>query len=204
MRCPESDPGFWDHPVHGFNAQQELINRVVRCCGRKRGIAVDAGAHIGIWSISLALHGFDVHAFEPVQDNFDCLRWNAKDLNVQAYPYGLADQEPLYARFDKKPLDNSGMWRLTEMPSGVPLVRLDSQGLCDVDLIKLDVEGFEGRVLLGARKTIERDQPVIVFEDNGLGRKYFGSDWIDPKKVLLGLGYIQQARVRKDEIWLPA
>ena len=42
---------------------------------------------------------------------------------------------------------------------------LDTFHLDDVSLIKIDVEGYEGKVLMGARLTVERSHPAIVVED---------------------------------------
>lgn len=208
MKCPESDPGFWAHPVHGYEAQKELVCRVMRLVPRGRDVAIDVGAHIGVWSRRLALSNFHVHAFEPHPENFNCLRENTQDLNVRAYEYGVADVAGRMA-ICKDAQANSGMWHVDTQPrefqtSNVPMVTLDSQDIANVGLIKLDVEGYEGRVLLGAKRTIDREGPVIVFEDNGVGQHYFGDRWVDPKAVLRAFGYLRHARVRKDEIWLPA
>jgi len=43
---------------------------------------------------------------------------------------------------------------------------LDSYGLRDVDFIKLDVEGYETRVLQGGMDTIQRFSPAILCEIN--------------------------------------
>lgn len=48
----------------------------------------------------------------------------------------------------------------------VPVFRLDDFGLEDVDYIKVDVEGFERKVLLGGQKTISAFRPLIVIEQN--------------------------------------
>ena len=51
-------------------------------------------------------------------------------------------------------------------------------------LIKIDVEGVEAQVIDGARKTIEKHQPILVFErQNGLNSKN------DPLKSMLALDY---------------
>jgi hypothetical protein len=41
---------------------------------------------------------------------------------------------------------------------------LDDFELAKIDFIKIDVEGFETDVLLGAAQTIERCKPVILIE----------------------------------------
>ncbi|WP_407276072.1 FkbM family methyltransferase [Halothiobacillus sp. DCM-1] len=50
----------------------------------------------------------------------------------------------------------------------LPLKKIDGLDLCGsgVDLLKIDVEGFEERVILGASETIKKHRPVIIFEQN--------------------------------------
>lgn len=50
------------------------------------------------------------------------------------------------------------------------VVSLDS----DVNLIKIDVEGAQGLVFLGAVDTIKKDQPFIIFEHSGESSNLFG------------------------------
>jgi hypothetical protein len=46
----------------------------------------------------------------------------------------------------------------------IPMKTLDSFDFPNIDLIKIDVEGFEGEILKGAMETIERHKPVLVIE----------------------------------------
>lgn len=209
MRCPASDPGFAEHPLHGWSAQLPEIIRTVKLCKQRR-LAIDVGAHIGIWSAELSRHFDIVHAFEPVQENFACLMENVARFSVCIHPNALGDREGYCEMFSPRD-GNSGMAYASEnlyegsgRVSTVPMQTLDSHQFRDVGLIKIDVEGYEGRVLMGALRTIVASQPVIVFEDNGLGPKRYGRDWIDPKPILRELLYKKALRIRKDEIWVPS
>lgn len=106
---------------------------------------------------------------------------------------------------------NSGMAYATEnlyegsgRVSTAKMYPLDMYQFKDVGLIKIDVEGYEGNVVLGAIGTIMESRPVIVFEDNGLGPKRYGSKWLDPKPMLTEMRYKKALRIRKDEIWVPS
>lgn len=64
----------------------------------------------------------------------------------------------------------------------VPIVPLDSFGLFEnIDFIKIDVEGYEPKILQGAMKTIASNSPVILCEIN---RGDFTA-----KEMLEGIGY---------------
>lgn len=49
---------------------------------------------------------------------------------------------------------------------------LDSWNFHEVDFIKIDVEGWERKVVMGAEETIRRDKPVIVIEQLGHEIRY--------------------------------
>lgn len=210
MRCPASDPGFADHPIHGQAAQLPEIRKAVSLCRSTCGTAVDVGAHIGIWSVELAKHFSRVQAFEPVEENYLCLCDNTLGKPVTWWNVALGDREG-FCEMCSPTSGNSGMaYASHDLYEGggrvttKALHTLDSYGFSDVGLIKIDVEGYEGRVLMGALRTVIASQPVVVFEDNGLGPKRYGRDWIDPKPILRELLYKKALRIRKDEIWVPS
>jgi FkbM family methyltransferase len=203
---PATDPNFADSRLHGERAQLELLRQVVKLAkGRK--IAVDVGAHIGLWARNLAPHFQAVFAFEPNAENAACFRKNVEGLaNVFLAELALGDVA-LKATFKLPPLGNSGMWHVdkTELVDGAANMQcLDTANLNGLDLLKLDVEGYEGRVIIGAARTILEFKPVIVFEDNGLGQKYFGDQWVNPVPLLKKLGYKLRFTWRKDQVWVPA
>jgi FkbM family methyltransferase len=204
---PASDPSFATSKLHGEVAQMELLRQVVKLCPQKR-MALDVGAHIGLWSRNLAASFENVLAFEPVHENAECFRQNVEGLkNVWLAEFALGDERR--AAELVRPLGgNSGMWfaklNVPVAEDAVPNMHtIDQMPLIACDLIKIDTEGFEGRVIRGGAETITTHKPVIVFEDNGLGPKYYGADWVDPKPLLKQLGYYQRFTWRKDRVWLP-
>lgn len=209
MKCPASDPGFASHPVHGLEAQLPEIKRVVGLCRSTGGIAVDVGAHIGIWSVELSKHFERVHAFEPVQENFDCLLENIARLRVTAHFAALGNRDSSCELFMPR-CGNSGMAYAPGIYSesgrifNAEMHTLDRYRFREVGLIKIDVEGYEGNVVFGALATIMESRPVVVFEDNGLGQKRYGREWLDPKPMLTDMRYKKALRIRKDEIWIPS
>jgi FkbM family methyltransferase len=197
MISPWWDAGFAGNGVHGAAAQKQTMQAAMKVCKQRRR-AIDVGAHIGIWSAFLATLFETVEAFEPVSENFSCLTKNVTALNVWPRSVALGD----HAGFVKMERHgkNSGCWHAVR-GSGVEICALDAYAFKDVDLIKIDVEGLEGRVLLGAEVTLHASKPVVVLENNGLGEKLYGEEWVDPKITLRKYGYALRGRVRKDEIW---
>lgn len=128
------------------------------------GTAVDAGAHVGNHSLWFAVMcGLQVIAFEPAR-HADLTR-NVELNNLQGVirvePFALGDavESRRYAGRGKLRHDGKG-------PS-FPVVPLDSYGLENISLIKIDVEGMEPYVLRGAEHTIRRCRPIIFAEEWG-------------------------------------
>jgi FkbM family methyltransferase len=186
--------------MHGVAAQRTFIGRVLFHCKNFR-TAIDCGAHIGTWSVYLARRFKVVWAIEAAQENFYLLEENTEHLDNIRRRYGAVGREVGTCRMILPENQNSGCWYAKDS-GDVPVTILDVIGAKSVDLIKLDIEGSEGFALLGATGILARDHPVVVFEDNGLGRKHYGESWIDPKDVLTEFGYRKAQRYAKDEIWI--
>lgn len=138
------------------------------------GVAVDVGAHIGLWSHMMADRFSRVIAFEPMATHRECFEQNVTEqwpYTVELLPYALG-QEQSVAKMKTRTRGSSGDTNIVGpdcIPGGVEVeVRtLDLFDLECVDLLKIDVEGFELFVLQGGRQTIKRCKPVIVVEQKG-------------------------------------
>ena len=58
-----------------------------------------------------------------------------------------------------------------------------------VDLLKIDVDGFDGKVLAGAQQTLVQYRPAVIFEWHPILCKQTGNSWDDPFKILQAAGY---------------
>lgn len=133
----------------------------------KRRVAIDVGAHIGFWSRRL-VHDFEtVYSFEPVPDHYECLVANTESAdNCHTFNVGCADT-PGVLYFEQH-IENSGMSKVSSTPTNLscPVVKLDTQlaNVENIDLIKIDTEGYEINVLQGAENLITKFNPSIFCE----------------------------------------
>ncbi|WP_187272135.1 FkbM family methyltransferase [Zeimonas arvi] len=141
------------------------------------GLFVDIGANFGWYSClfsRLAGGTGRVVAFEPEPGNFGLLEANLLRngcRNVSALREGLADR-PGELELHLYKASNPGRHSLLPTPGGetvrVPVVALDDRlaalGLAErpVDLIKIDIEGFELSALRGASATLSRCRNMVI------------------------------------------
>ena len=69
----------------------------------------------------------------------------------------------------------------------IPMITIDSLVLENVDLMKIDVEGFEMEVLKGATKTMESVEYLMIELNNNT--KKYGSSNIEIEKYIASLGF---------------
>ena len=147
----------------------------------------DIGTNIGEVSLNAAKRVMDgqVYSFEPDKENFKKLQQNLKlnnYKNIHPINKGLGDKSDILQIevFDQK---NKGMNRIVNNPNNsdstfsIEIITLDQfieeNKVNKIDLIKIDVEGYEMRVLLGAKKSIADFKPTFFIEidDNNLKRQ---------------------------------
>lgn len=135
--------------------------------------AVDAGAHVGTWSMHLAKRFDRVVAFEPCVEHRSCFMQNVNGAGakVTLVASALGDREGLVRL--EVPQGSSGGTHIAG-EGDVAMNTLDSFKIIDVDFLKIDVEGYERFVVEGGEQTIRRDKPCIVVEQKpkGLAERY--------------------------------
>jgi len=143
--------------------QQPVRLRSLQYVKNKR-TALDIGANVGLWSRDLTKHFDQVIAFEPVAMFRECLQRNVTASNIKVENVALGDQEGWVRMIITE--GNTGHTHVDPTGTGgdTRIIRLDSLNLQDVDYIKIDCEGYEYRVLQGAKQTIQHCRPVVVIE----------------------------------------
>lgn len=156
---------------------------------KQRRLAVDAGAHVGLFSRILAMEFERVEAFEPVPAHRECFMCNITANNVTLHAFALGAIKGQVSLTIAQ--GNSGSTHIATMGGGevtADMATLDSFGFTDLDFLKIDCEGYEENVLKGAIATLKRCRPVVLVEQKpNNGRRYGPTDY-GALKVLERLG----------------
>lgn len=179
--------------------QWKARDAAIELCEQRR-VCLDIGANVGLWSCDLVESFEKVIAFEPVQEFIQCFRQNVKKSNYFVYECALGREESFINMNIVE--GNTGHTHIDKNSFGkglIPLKTLDSFNFNDIDLIKIDVEGFEQDILQGALSTIERNRPVLVIEQQ---KHEYQDDMktLPAIKMLENLGYRVINQFNKDWI----
>lgn len=169
--------------IHGIYELDELetIFRILEVFQSEfsTGTACDIGANIGNHSRFFAKRFDRVLSFEPNPLIIDLLRYNTKYFpNITVHETALGNSESQsrlagdetnlgsYSILDSDDRKLKKNHSSLSKEFQVQIRTLDSMidSLINLQFIKIDVEGFEYQVLLGAAQSIREHRPVIAFE----------------------------------------
>jgi FkbM family methyltransferase len=180
-----------DHFYHDIKhtnqyAEQIIIDNELREYIVNAKNILDIGSHVGYHSIAYMKMNPDVNiiAFEPQSEMFYllqknisqnrysdriqtlncCVGHNCMDTTLSDFiSDGPTTTIPI--EYGSTDVYNFGGLNIGHGSTVVKMITIDSLNLTNVDYMKIDVEGAESLVLLGAEKTIKKYKPVICFED---------------------------------------
>lgn len=135
-------------------------------------VALDVGANLGFYSFGLRSHFKTIHAFEPIT-KLSMFLEDYNSTNIVIHGIACSDSSGQANIYVPK-LDNITDYAYAglevnlryESHHAIEIQKetIDSFGFENVDLIKIDVEGHELNVILGANETIIRCKPLILAE----------------------------------------
>lgn len=172
-----------------FQTHEPLTTKLLSKELKKGMTCLDVGGNIGYYTmLESRIVGDEgkVIVIEPSPQNFEHLKKNLelqKSSNVKAYNFAAGDRDGevnflVYS-------ESNGSFTIpdgeeTNIPGDiikVPSRRLDSfleeKSIDKVDFVRMDVEGYEGYIIKGLKKTIEKSKPIFQIEVHSslLGKK---------------------------------
>ena len=181
--------------AYADRAERQLLQKILL----RGAVVVDAGANIGIYSEFLSRcvgpNGV-VHSFEPSPDNFIRLRCATRKLpNVYPRPSAVGERsgETMLYVSDKLNVDHRAY---ATQGNPRPVVQVGMVALDDyfkpgerIDLLKLDIQGYELHALKGAKRTINENLDIkLLLEFWPYGLKQAGVNWNELIEMLQGVG----------------
>jgi len=194
---PETDK-FFIKVLSNNSFQYENVRRLISLCPKPRHI-VDIGTNLAQNVIEYATFCSKVTGFEPTPFIFECAVASVEEnkhlypnADIVIHPVALGEKAGTIelAMHDNNVGKNYLMQesKARKNTVSVDIKTLDSYNLENVDLIKIDVEGYELKVIRGGIETIRNHMPVIQIEFNPIILNL--EDRQEILNTLYGLGYI--------------
>lgn len=169
---------------------------------RNASVILDIGANIGTTSLYFASMNqqAQILAFEPHPQTFARAKENVElnlFKNIDLVNIGLGEKKEKVKLYEVN-VNNPGMNRILQVEKDYPfkliaVEKLDDflqdKNIAEVNLIKLDVEGFEISVLKGAEKTIRANKPLLFIELDDDNLRENGGDAAAMIQLLVSFGY---------------
>jgi len=161
---------------------------------KETDVVMDCGAHIGYHTLQMSKLAQKVYSFECNPKTYLYLKQNTQHLkNIEINKLGLSDRVG-GTTINYCVEHNTGMCALNDNPMGSPeqikkmikkinvsLISIDCMVLSRLNFIKIDVEGYERKVIDGALRTIHRCKPIMVIE---VWENHKGESSLDYTKML--------------------
>jgi len=162
-----------------FKTHEPLVTKIIKQQVKKGMICFEIGCNLGYYAIlesKLVGKNGQIIAFEPSPINYEHFKYNVSlnnISNIQSYNYAIGD---LDTTIDFLVSERSNCSRIAVVNSphsegkliSVPLMKLDTftEKHCpeSIDLMRMDIEGYEYNAYNGMSKTIKQFKPDLLIE----------------------------------------
>lgn len=164
---------------------------------KKNDVAVDVGAHCGLWSRRLTKLFKKVYAFEPIPLHREAYEKNVSG-DYELFPFACGDKDTVVKM---KTVPHSTGDTLIDEKGDVEakVVRIDDYLNTPCDFLKIDTEGYEEFVLMGAERLL-KSRPCVIVEQKPRKAQKYGLRETGAVKFLRKLGAVQRAVIAGDYI----
>ena len=165
--------------------EEDLLNAIMsflkdRLNLKKLSTVIDVGANIGNHSLYFSKISEKVFSYEPNPNTYELLKFNTRNFpNISIFNFGISNKnEKKFLNESNFNIGDSSIVSSIEKQNiqkdGITVHEIDSFKLDDlkdpsneeISMIKIDVEGHELEVMIGAKSLINRDKPLLIFEHN--------------------------------------
>ncbi|HUR31058.1 MAG TPA: FkbM family methyltransferase [Saprospiraceae bacterium] len=169
---------YWPWPLTINERYDRQTTAIIRKVCRHDSICIDVGCYKGDILAHMISSAPDARhiAFEPIPEQYEFLK-NKFGAYADIYPYALGNEnmETTFQNVKSNPTYSGLKQRQYIRKENIVEINVHVKKLDDViqpdtsiQLIKIDVEGGEYDVVQGARRTIIKWRPYLIFE-HGLG-----------------------------------
>lgn len=171
-----NDEGISKHIINNYIWEEDILNLIVKYT-KNNTTFIDIGANIGCHCIGLKKkkpnNNINIIAFEPQPFIYQILKYNMENTcdQYKCYDKGLSNEhKTIYMEMpDYNTCKNPGGIGLNMngndcSDTPIEILTLDSYNFENISLIKIDVEGLENQVLMGAYNTIKKCKPTMIIE----------------------------------------
>ena len=162
---------YWSFSRGIPEAEKLLMQNCLHDSLHKKTVAIDIGANIGLFAVTLASLGYsEVHVFEPIPQTFKRLQDNIKSnnfpgkINLNCLALGSQTQKLEFQVFEHSPAinrfincqDENNKNIVTQKVAVTTLTKYCQENNIEhIDFLKIDVEGMEIFVLKGAKDLLQ-------------------------------------------------
>jgi FkbM family methyltransferase len=172
---------FIDWNIYYFGSYAKAELKFLSTCANilrdrsKNVVFLDIGANVGEHSLVMSREVSEVHSFEPSSEMTSRLERNIAinqltNIKVHRVALGAEDCEAeLGSGFEGNSGSRSLLWSFPGKKTERVRVRqvrrvLEENGIDRVHIVKIDVEGYEKRVLQGFGSRLHADRPIVLME----------------------------------------